>query len=277
MGISPGVSTTFATDHGHGASLHVDDTVPILVPGRGESMEEVKPGLAAAIDGLYDLYADELYRYARFTLRDVHLAEDVVQEVFIRAIRAWDSFRGDAAPRTWLWQIARNYMRDVLRRKEVRRRHSVSDPVELYDVGAPFESLLELEDQLAGLTDHQRQVFILRCMQDLSVKDTAEVLGWTESKVKTTLSRALTKLRTQFEQEPGFAKDAGLTKGTGFVKDTGFTTGTVLAKDTGFTTDTVLTEDTSFIKDAGLTNEPDKESLHKGGGPNGMERTERQI
>lgn len=164
-------------------------------------MGEVKTGLAAAIDELYGLYADELYRYARFTLRDVHLAEDVVQEVFIRAIRAWDSFRGDAAPRTWLWQIARNYTRDVMRRKQVRRRHSVSNPVELYDVGAPFESLLELEDQLQGLSDDGRQVFVLRCMQDLSVKDTAEILGWTESKVKTTLSRALSKLRRQLEQD----------------------------------------------------------------------------
>ena len=164
-------------------------------------MEELQTGLAAAIDELYDLYADELYRYARFTLRDAHLAEDVVQEVFIRAIRAWDSFRGDAAPRTWLWQIARNYMRDVMRRKQVRNRHSVSDPVELYDVGAPFESLLELEDQLTTLTDDQRQVFILRCMQDLPVKDTALVLGWTESKVKTTLSRAMKQLRIQLEAD----------------------------------------------------------------------------
>lgn len=157
--------------------------------------------LAKSMDELYDRYADELYRYARFTLQDSYLAEDVVQEVFIRAIRSWQSFRGDAAVRTWLWQIARNYIRDIIRRRQVRNRHSVSHPVEDYDVGAPMDTLIELEDQLGNLTTNQRQVFVLRCMQDLTVKDTAEILGWSESKVKTTLSRTLVKLRSQLEAE----------------------------------------------------------------------------
>ncbi|MCL6452129.1 MAG: RNA polymerase sigma factor [Alicyclobacillus sp.] len=156
--------------------------------------------LAKSIDDLYDRYADELYRYARFTLGDAHLAEDVVQEVFIRAIRGWTSFRGDAAARTWLWQIARNHMRDLMRRRQVRNRYSAPNPVEDYDVEAPFESLVELEDQLARLKSDQRQVFVLRCMQDLSVKDTAEILGWSEAKVKTTLSRALAKLRADLAE-----------------------------------------------------------------------------
>lgn len=164
-------------------------------------MEQTKSGQVNTIDDLYDSYADELYRYARFTLRDTYMAEDVVQEVFIRAIRSWDSFRGDASARTWLWHIARNYMRDVLRRKQVRNRHSVSDPVELYDVGAPFTTLIELEEELAELTDDQRQVFILRCIQDLSVTDTAAILEWTESKVKTTLSRAMKQLRSQLSPD----------------------------------------------------------------------------
>jgi len=155
--------------------------------------------LAKSMDEIYDCYADELYRYARFTLQDPQLAEDVVQEVFIRAIRSWHLFRGDSAVRTWLWQIARNYMRDTMRRRQVRNRHSVFGPVELYDVGAPFESLIELEDELQALSADQRQVFVLRCMQDLTVRDTAQILGWTESKVKTTLSRALAKLRTGLE------------------------------------------------------------------------------
>lgn len=158
--------------------------------------------LTRAIDSLYDHYADELYRYARFTLHDAHLAEDVVQEVFIRAIRSWSSFRGESTARTWLWQIARNYMRDVLRRQQVRNRHSAGNDIERYDVGAPFESLIELEEELQELTDDQRQVFVLRCMQDLPVKETAEILEWSESKVKTTLSRAITRLRDQMGGEP---------------------------------------------------------------------------
>ncbi|KPV45597.1 RNA polymerase sigma factor [Alicyclobacillus ferrooxydans] len=257
-------------------------------------MEQLKKELASVIDELYDLYADELYRYARFTLRDAHLAEDVVQEVFIRAIRTWDSFRGEASARTWLWHIARNYMRDVMRRKQVRNRHSVPDPVELYDVGTPFESLVELEDQLTRLTDDQRQAFVLRCMQDLSVRDTAEILGWTESKVKSTLSRALTKLREQLAEPEAKLGKAGppadlgkaeLSKAGPLGKLGEDELAAQLDKDgPPAKPGDQKSSDRTFVRRTSVSDAlPDKQippqptEIHEGGGPRGLERPERQI
>ncbi len=270
---------SLATKSGRDASLSVDDTVP-TGPGKGWAMEQLKKDLASVIDELYDLYADELYRYARFTLRDAHLAEDVVQEVFIRAIRAWNSFRGEASARTWLWHIARNYMRDVMRRKQVRSRHSVPDPVELYDIGAPFESLVELEDQLSRLTDDQRHAFVLRCMQDLSVRDTAEILGWTESKVKSTLSRALTKLREQLAEPEAELSKAGPPGKLGEDE-----LAAKLGKDgPPATPGDQKSSDRIFVRRTSVSDAlPDKQippqptEIHEGGGPRGLERPERQI
>ncbi|MCF8564574.1 sigma-70 family RNA polymerase sigma factor [Alicyclobacillus tolerans] len=67
------------------------------------------------IRSLYDLYSNDVYRYAWATLGDSTEAHDVVQEVFLRAYRSLNSYRHDASAKTWLMTIARNYIFDVLR------------------------------------------------------------------------------------------------------------------------------------------------------------------
>lgn len=154
-----------------------------------------------AVQQLFELYADEIFRYARLMLQDDYLAEDVVQEVFIRVLRSWDKFREDANAKTWLWSIARNCLYDAFRERKRNSRYFANQEVEDVHLTTPFESLLELEESIYALKENQRQVFILRCIQDLSVSDTASILGWTEAKVKTTLHRAIHRLKITL-QEP---------------------------------------------------------------------------
>lgn len=150
-----------------------------------------------AIRSLYEQHANDIYRYARVTLGDGTAAKDVVQEVFLRAYRHWDSFRQESNPKTWLMTIARNHIYDLFRKK--RKEHkSLMDYHSLNNASDPLaqlETTLILEEALAQLKDSYRHVFTLRHVQRYSVEETSRLLGWSQSKVRITDHRAIAKLR----------------------------------------------------------------------------------
>lgn len=154
-----------------------------------------------AIENLFDLYADEIYRFARYSVPQSVDAKDVVQEVFLRAYRAWGKYRKDANPRTWLFQIARNYIYDLLRKKRVEHEYLQKHKPDVSDVSVPLDTLIEFEDAVSKLSPDKRQVFVLRGIQDFSVQDTAQILEWSESKVKTTFHRAIQDLRKSLGED----------------------------------------------------------------------------
>lgn len=157
-----------------------------------------KPDAAAATEELFSLYKSDVYRYARFTLGSASDAEDIVQEVFLRVLKNWDKFRGDANPKTWLWTITRRCIVDRARKRH-RDKNQTSFEEQLggYVVDSNSTAALEVEELLKTLTPDQREVVTLRLIQDWSTAKTAEILGWSESKVKTTLHRAVTRIREE--------------------------------------------------------------------------------
>ncbi|WP_054970650.1 RNA polymerase sigma factor [Alicyclobacillus ferrooxydans] len=155
-----------------------------------------------AIEQLFELYADEIYRYARYAAPKSADAKDIVQEVFLRAIRSWAGFRRDANPRTWLFQIARNYIYDLLRKKRIEHAFLEQHKPDMSDVSVRLETMLELEEVVSQLSNDKRQVFTLRGIQDFSVQETAEILGWSQAKVKTTFHRAIQDLRQSLGDKP---------------------------------------------------------------------------
>ena len=113
-------------------------------------------------------------------------ADEVVQDTFVRAFAAIDSFRGDSSFRTWLFTIAK---RLVLDRRRAERRSRVVATVEEGDAVAHFnaldamvadESLQRVRKAVASLSPKQREVFTLRVEQGLSYKDIADLIGSTE-------------------------------------------------------------------------------------------------
>lgn len=149
------------------------------------------------IRGLYVQHANDIYRYARLMLADHSLARDVVQEVFMRVLRSVGKFRNEANPKTWLLSIARNYIVDLLRRKQTEQRVMstfLSAEIIPDSVGS-LETKLFIQEALLNLKDSYRHVIVLRHIQSYSVEETAQILGWTKSNVKTTDQRALAKLR----------------------------------------------------------------------------------
>ncbi|WP_411955234.1 RNA polymerase sigma factor [Alkalibacillus sp. S2W] len=129
--------------------------------------------------------------------------EDLVQEVFIKALKGLDKFSGDSSPKTWLFSIARNVAIDEIRKQKRRGSDQQVNLDEAYNIGhneTPDQLVLiderhqELYNAIHQLKSSYKDVVMLRGIKELSVDETAKVLNWSNQKVRTTYSRALKAL-----------------------------------------------------------------------------------
>jgi RNA polymerase sigma-70 factor, ECF subfamily len=159
-----------------------------------------------AIRHVYRLYADAIYRYALYQSGNPTLAEDVAGEVFVRMMESIGTYSYRGAPLSaWLYRIARNLVIDQQRRgrrlrplEQVEQTRFVSDnPVDLAEQRLGWE---ELRSALGELTDEQRQVIILKFVEDLQNHEVAEIVGKNEGSVKSLQHRALRNLRRALEK-----------------------------------------------------------------------------
>jgi RNA polymerase sigma-70 factor, ECF subfamily len=177
------------------------------------SLEALQAGDRAEFARLVDTYYGIIYRLALRMLNNPQDAEDILQETFLKAYRHIDGFDGRAKVSTWLYRIATNEALMFLRR---RKPHPVSieEPFENDEgEGAPLhivdwccipedelmtsEARAHLDEAVDKLPYSLRVVFILREIEGLSTKETAEVLDLSETAVKTRLSRARLRLRDE--------------------------------------------------------------------------------
>lgn len=142
---------------------------------------------------LFEQHADAIYRFAKYSLPPTIDAKDVVQEVFVRALRNWGDFEGKSDPKTWLFRIAQNYIYDLLRKK--RRWQVYESKINTKQQFVQLDTTIELEETLQKLSLPYRQILNLRLIQDMSVTEAAQILDWSESKVRLTFHRAKKKLR----------------------------------------------------------------------------------
>lgn len=178
-------------------------------------VERCRAGDASAWEEIVRLHSGRLYGLCyRFTGR-AEDAQDLTQEVFIKAYRHLDRYdAGKAALGTWLVAIARHALVDHFRRsKSDRRTDSLDDhPADGHDDRAdaglpiedgapsPFETLARRERQelvqraLDGLRPEYREVVILRDLQDMDYADIAAVIGVPEGTVKSRLNRGRAEL-----------------------------------------------------------------------------------
>jgi len=175
------------------------------------SLEALKAGNRDEFARLVDTYSAPIYRLALKILNDAQDAEDVLQETFIKAYRYLATFEGRSSLSTWLYRIAVNEALMLVRQRrpnvistdeEVQTKEGEFEPLEIVDWhNLPEEELLSaetqtvLDDAIKRLPETLRVVFLLRDIQGLSVRETAETLGLSETAVKTRLLRARLRLR----------------------------------------------------------------------------------
>jgi len=155
---------------------------------------------------LFDRHRDYVYRLATGFLGDSHAAEDVTQEVFLRIHRMRRRWVPRAQFRTWLYRTALNISREFMRR---RKRYEVS--AELARVGeagckATVPRTIErdrfdLHGMVDRLPDRQREAVVLRFLERLSTRETAQIMRCREGTVKSHLHKAMIGLRRDLKRQ----------------------------------------------------------------------------
>jgi RNA polymerase sigma-70 factor (ECF subfamily) len=170
-------------------------------------------------DRLYDEYHQALFQFLFYMVRNRESAEDLVQEVYIRVLNSYESFEGKSTEKTWLYSIARHVAIDWLRKQarrskkflffDIKESENVlrdQDPLP-EELVAKKEAFKDLYKMLKRCSFDQQQVLVLRYIQSLSIVETAQILSWTESRVKTTQHRAIKEMRKWLDQHPGLEEE----------------------------------------------------------------------
>ena len=177
------------------------------------SLEALIAGDRAEFARLVDAYSSPIYRLGLRMLGAPQDAEDVLQNTFINVLTHLSTFEGRSSLSTWLYRIAANEALMLIRKKkpevnmdEAQAGENDEDllPTQFMDWSAlPEDELLSgegkktLDSAIETLPESMRIVFLLRDVEGLSIKETADALGLTETNIKTRLLRARMFLREQ--------------------------------------------------------------------------------
>lgn len=174
-----------------------------------ELTERARDGDVHAYEELVRRYQQLAYRVAWLVVRDPGDAEDAVQEGFVKAWHAMPGFRAHAPFRPWILRIvaneAKNRTRSARRRDALALKAAAADPGD--SAQSPEVAMLAREDAEAmvramnRLKEADRLVIAYRYLFDLSEAEMVDALGLRPGTVKSRLSRAMTRLRTELAQQ----------------------------------------------------------------------------
>ena len=183
-------------------------------PSDEELMEHYLAGDARSFQTLMERYGSRIYNFIVRQTGDRQLAEDLVQDVFLRLVHSAGSFRKQAKFSTWLYTIARNLCIDHGRKARHRRIMQLDEPLRKGDERGA--SLLDraadkgpgpdrkardlrfraaLTTALDSLPEEQREVYVMRELQGLKFREIADVVGVPENTIKSRMRYALQQLR----------------------------------------------------------------------------------
>jgi len=166
-----------------------------------------------------------LYNFAFRQLRTQSVAEDVVQEAFIRVVQNAADFKHEARFTTWLYTIARNLCIDQMRKRALRKHPSLDEARSGEDGDGPTlgeqtaDTRASVERDAAGseikiriaraveaLPDEQREVFLMREVANLPFKEIADITGVPENTVKSRMRYALERLQDALSEYEEYAR-----------------------------------------------------------------------
>ncbi|MCA9912375.1 MAG: sigma-70 family RNA polymerase sigma factor [Anaerolineae bacterium] len=170
-------------------------------------LQHARQGYRAAVGQIYEKYMESIYQFVRLRVGDAHTAEDITSIVFVTFVKTLQDGKGPRTHlRAWLFQVARNQIYDHYKRDEPL-------PIDTLDqwFAAPDEINPELQvlqalnaetirSAIRELSPDQQEVLLLRFDQQLSLQETADIMGKKINTVKTLQLRALAKLRKVIQQ-----------------------------------------------------------------------------
>ena len=162
-----------------------------------------------AFGKLYGLYVKKIYRFMLFRVPDSHIAEDLTEEVFYKALNSIEKFKFTGASfSSWLFTIADNILKNYYRHKAVENKFFSETNMDLSvsNVNLPliFEKELDKKGLIIAinrLNDEQRKVIIFKFISGLSNKEVSEILKKSIGAVKSLQYRALKNLSTYLSKK----------------------------------------------------------------------------
>ncbi|HEV2705735.1 MAG TPA: sigma-70 family RNA polymerase sigma factor [Pyrinomonadaceae bacterium] len=196
-----------------------------MIASEDELIERAQAGDTEAFCQLAKNYQRRVYSLALHYCRDVHDAEDLSQEAWLKAFKSVGKFRGEASFYTWLRQIVINtflnrqremsfmtgHERTKVRMEELKEADdsSVTRPRLTEPEGRLHQSILvgRVMEALGELTPPQRLIFLLKHREGMTYQEISEALGCSTGAVKKSLFRTVLKLRAALRIEAGQAVD----------------------------------------------------------------------
>ncbi len=172
-------------------------------------IQKATSGDSSAFGKLYDMYVDRVYRHVYYRVGNVADAEDLTQQVFIKAWQAIGRYRKAASPFiAWLITISHNLVVDFYRTRkdktyldaEVVADDLASSPERIAETRFDQQHLRRAIQQLHG---EQQQVVLLRFIEGFGYEEIASLMGKREGTIRVIQHRALAKLRHILEEEVG--------------------------------------------------------------------------
>ncbi|MBS4209717.1 RNA polymerase sigma factor SigX [Bacillus sp. FJAT-50079] len=167
---------------------------------------------------IYEEHHQDLFQFLFYMVKSREEAEDLVQEVYIRIMKAYHTFEGRSSKKTWLFSIAKNVAIDHFRKQKGWKgrlyetfdwdRNHIRDIRPLpEEIALQNEEIRQLYKCLDRCTTNQRLVLVMRFLNGLTITETATSLNWSESKVKTTQHRAIKQVKSMMERMRGKEED----------------------------------------------------------------------
>ena len=163
-------------------------------------LHESQSDSRSEIDRLMEQYGSSLLRMSVLYLKSVDLAQDAVQETFIKAYRYFNEYRGESSEKTWLITICVNTCRDMLRSAWFRHQSRIdldSLPERPSDFVFPDDTVLT---EVMRLPARYREVILLRYYEGLKLKEVASALQLSDGKVRNRLNKANNILRDRLKE-----------------------------------------------------------------------------
>ena len=156
---------------------------------------------------LYNTYFKDVYRYVLRLSGDVHVAEEVTSDTFLKALKAIHKFRGDCEVRVWLCQIAKNGYYSFLKSSGKTEAIDTSELLQIADPAVSAEERLarqetakKLQSLLHLLPEPYKEVFMWRVYGELSFKHIGQLFGKNENWACVTYHRAKKLIREKMEE-----------------------------------------------------------------------------
>ena len=169
-------------------------------------VRKAKNGDQQAFEEIFNRCQPAVFRYFHFRLQDSAEADDLTGEVFVRMVEKIKSYDDQGRPiLAWLYTIARNLLTDHYRKKGLHVQVELDESLPETEMPNPVEiseqntQRSQLQLALRQLTEIQRQVLILRFLEDRSIAEVGAIMGSNEGAVKALQHRALASLKRLLE------------------------------------------------------------------------------